>query len=102
MLRIGEFARLGGLTVRALRHYEAQRLLAPAHVDAETGYRLYRYEQLAVLDRILALRDVGLPLAVVRAVLQEPREAGAVEQRLRRQRQRLEADLEQQAARLRR
>jgi DNA-binding transcriptional MerR regulator len=102
MLRIGEFARLGGLTVRALRHYEAQRLLAPAHVDAETGYRLYRYEQLAALDRILALRDLGLPLAVVRALLQEQRETGAVEQRLRRERKRLELELERQAARLRR
>src|SRR4051812_14717153 len=102
MLRIGEFARLGGLTVRALRHYDAQRLLAPAHVDAETGYRLYRYEQLAALDRILALRDLGLPLAVVRALLQEQRETGAVEQRLRQERKRLERELERQAARLRR
>ena len=42
MLRIGDFARLGGVTVRALRHYEAEGLLAPAQVDEATGYRSYR------------------------------------------------------------
>ncbi|MGE5047687.1 MAG: MerR family transcriptional regulator [Deltaproteobacteria bacterium] len=99
MLRIGEFARLGGVTVRALRHYEAERLLAPARVDAQTGYRFYGYEQLAALDRILALRDLGLPLAEVRALLEA---RGGVQQRLRHQHERLEVELERQAARLRR
>jgi DNA-binding transcriptional MerR regulator len=39
MLRIGDFARLAGVMVRALRHYEAERLLAPAHVDEATVSR---------------------------------------------------------------
>ena len=39
MLRIGEFARRGRVSVKALRHYEAIGLLKPAHVDAATGYR---------------------------------------------------------------
>ena len=69
MLRIGDFARLGGVTVRALRHYEAEGLLAPAHVDEGTGYRSYRFEQLAALDRILALRDLGFSLADVRGLV---------------------------------
>src|SRR5438067_265179 len=62
MLRIGDFARLGGVTVRALRHYEAKGLLAPAQVDPATGYRSYKFDQLAALDRVLALRDLGFPL----------------------------------------
>ena len=66
MLRIGDFARLGGVTVRALRHYEAEGLLASAQVDEATGYRSYRFEQLAALDRILALRDLGFSLAEIR------------------------------------
>jgi len=37
MLRIGDFARLGGVTVRALRHYDEEGLLAPARVDEATG-----------------------------------------------------------------
>src|SRR5436305_358255 len=69
MLRIGDFARLGGVTVRALRHYEAKGLLAPAQVDPATGYRSYKFDQLAALDRVLALRDLGFPLADVRALL---------------------------------
>src|SRR5882672_10865761 len=69
MLRIGDFARLGGVTVRALRHYEDEGLLAPAHVDEVTGYRSYQFEQLAALDRILALRDLGFSLADVGALL---------------------------------
>jgi DNA-binding transcriptional MerR regulator len=39
MLSIGRFARLTGLTVKALRHYDELGLLRPAHVDGWTGYR---------------------------------------------------------------
>ena len=41
MLRIGDFARLGRVTVKALRHYEEEGLLAPREVDPATGYRRY-------------------------------------------------------------
>jgi DNA-binding transcriptional MerR regulator len=39
LLSIGRFARLSGLTVKAPRHYDAEGLLSPAHVDEWTGYR---------------------------------------------------------------
>jgi DNA-binding transcriptional MerR regulator len=39
LLSIGRFARLSGLTVKALRHYDAEGPLSPAHVDEWTGYR---------------------------------------------------------------
>src|SRR5260370_30876365 len=68
-MHIGDFARLAGATVRALRHYQGQGLLLPAEIDPLTGYRAYRYEQLAALDRILALRDPGFSLAETRALL---------------------------------
>jgi DNA-binding transcriptional MerR regulator len=101
MLRIGDFARLAGVSVRALRHYEAKGLLAPAHVDEATGYRHYRYEQLASLDRVLALRDLGFPLADVGALLAASADVDALLARLRRQKERLGSDLERQTARLR-
>jgi hypothetical protein len=41
MFSIGEFARLGGVSVRALRHYDEIGLLRPATVDPDTGYRGY-------------------------------------------------------------
>jgi hypothetical protein len=39
MFSIGEFARLGGVSVRTLRHYDEIGLLRPAAVDPDTGYR---------------------------------------------------------------
>jgi DNA-binding transcriptional MerR regulator len=102
MLRIGDFARLGGVTVRALRHYEAEGLLAPAHVDPQTGYRSYTFEQLTALDRILALRDLGFRLSDIRPVLGSPGDVAALVRRLGEQRSRLAAELELQTARLRR
>jgi DNA-binding transcriptional MerR regulator len=62
MLTIGAFARLGGVSVRALRHYEQVGLLLPADTDPETGYRYYRAQQLTRLHRIQALKDLGLSL----------------------------------------
>ena len=46
MFNIGEFARLGGVSVRALRHYDEIGLLRPAKVDPLTGYRGYSAAQL--------------------------------------------------------
>jgi DNA-binding transcriptional MerR regulator len=45
-LKIGEFSRLGRVTVRALRHYEEIDLLTPEIVDRDTGYRYYSVGQL--------------------------------------------------------
>jgi DNA-binding transcriptional MerR regulator len=42
MLTIGAFARLGGVSVRTLRHYEQVGVLMPAEADPVTGYRYYR------------------------------------------------------------
>ena len=39
LLPIGRFARVSGLTVKALRHYDEIGLLQPAYVDEESGYR---------------------------------------------------------------
>lgn len=44
MFTIGDFARLGRVSVRMLRHYDSIGLLRPAAVDPHTGYRSYRAE----------------------------------------------------------
>jgi hypothetical protein len=62
MFSIGEFARHGRVSVRMLRHYDAIGLLRPASVDAATGYRFYQARQLAELNRIIALKDLGFTL----------------------------------------
>jgi DNA-binding transcriptional MerR regulator len=71
MLRIGEFARRGRVSVKALRHYEAIGLLKPAHVDVATGYRSYMADQLDELHRLMVLRALGLSLERIRQVLQD-------------------------------
>jgi len=68
---IGAFARVAQVSVRTLHHYDDVGLLPPAHVDPQTGYRWYRADQLQRLNRILALRDLGLPLTEVRKVVDD-------------------------------
>jgi DNA-binding transcriptional MerR regulator len=62
MFSIGEFARLGAVSVRTLRHYDEIGLLHPAQVDQHTGYRSYAADQLGQLNRIIALKDLGFSL----------------------------------------
>jgi DNA-binding transcriptional MerR regulator len=62
MFSIGEFARLGGVSIRTLRHYDEIGLLRPATVDPDTGYRGYAAGQLGLLNRIVALKGLGLSL----------------------------------------
>ena len=69
LLSIGGFARLAGLSVGALRHYDELDLLRPAEIDRFTGYRRYRRAQLETARAIARLRDLELPLDEIREVL---------------------------------
>jgi len=69
LLPIGRFARLCGLSIGALRHYDELDLLRPAEVDRFTGYRRYRREQLETARAIARLRDLEVPLDEIRLVL---------------------------------
>ncbi|KAA0023003.1 MerR family transcriptional regulator [Antrihabitans cavernicola] len=71
MFTIGDFARHGRISVRMLRHYDSIGLLRPARVDRSTGYRFYEAAQLARLNRVVALKDLGFTLAQVQAILDE-------------------------------
>ncbi len=62
MFRIGDFSQLGQVSIRTLRLYDERDLLKPAQIDKFTGYRYYTIEQLPRLNRILALKDLGLSL----------------------------------------
>ncbi|GGY27670.1 MerR family transcriptional regulator [Streptomyces omiyaensis] len=100
MFTIGDFARHGRVSVRMLRHYDAIGLLRPAHVDPHSGYRRYTADQLARLNRVIALKDLGFTLEQVGAILGD--EIGAEELRgmLRLRRAELEAALEETRTRL--
>lgn len=68
---IGELAKLAGVTVRTLHHYDQMGLLTPSG-RTEAGYRLYGRADLLRLQQILFFRELGMRLAEIRAILQSP------------------------------
>src|SRR5436309_14793598 len=80
-LKVGELARRVGLTIRALHHYDEVGLLRPS-LRTEAGHRLYTAADVARLQRILSLRQLGLSPEVVRDCLTRPGFSPDVEIRL--------------------
>jgi DNA-binding transcriptional MerR regulator len=70
MLSIGDFSRLGQVTVRTLHVYDELGLLKPAHVDDTSGYRYYSASQLSRLNRILVLKGMGFSLEQIARLLE--------------------------------
>ena len=71
MLKIGEFARLVDVPVKTLRYYDEIGVFKSDYIDEQTGYRFYSFEQLPRLNRLLALKDLGLSLSQIDQMLQE-------------------------------
>ena len=71
-LQIKEFAALVGVSVRTLHYYDEIGLLAPASVDAQSGYRYYDDASLARMQEILFYRELDFPLKEIAALLASP------------------------------
>jgi DNA-binding transcriptional MerR regulator/effector-binding domain-containing protein len=71
-LTIGAFSRLTHLSIKTLRYYHEVGLLEPAVVDPDSGYRYYRPGQAHCAHLVRRFRDLGLPVADVKAVLAAP------------------------------
>ena len=102
MLNIGEFARLGQMSPRMLRHYDEIGLLNPDRVDTGSGYRLYSVHQLGRLHRIVALRDMGFGLEQIRQILSEEISVEELRGMLRMRRAQIEQTVGEEQDRLRR
>ncbi|MEU9999401.1 MerR family transcriptional regulator [Streptomyces sp. NPDC050848] len=100
MFTIGDFARHGRVSVRMLRHYDAIGLLRPAHVDPHSGYRFYEADQLARLNRVIALKELGFTLEQVGSILDEQIGAEELRGMLRLRQAELETALAEAAGRL--
>lgn len=100
MLTIGDFAKLGQVSVRMLRHYDAIGLLRPAYVDPASGYRHYRAGQLSRLNRVIALKDLGFTLTQVESLLDEDLDPAELRGMLRLRRADLAAAVADAGARL--
>lgn len=66
--KVGELARRTGLSVRALHHYHAIGLLAPS-LRTAAGHRLYSHADVARLQQVQSLRQLGVPLDDVKRLL---------------------------------
>jgi DNA-binding transcriptional MerR regulator len=100
MLRISDFARIGQVSISALRYYDEIELLQPVHVDEETGYRFYEVDQLSRLHRILALKEVGFELAQIIQILDQEISSETIQKMLRVKRAELQRHIQEEQAQL--
>src|SRR5262245_11785112 len=100
MLTIGEFAKYGQVSVRMLRHYDALGLLRPRRTDPASGYRYYAAGQLARLNRVVALKELGFTLEQVGTIVDEQVNGEELRGMLRLRRAELETEMVAAQARL--
>lgn len=100
MLKIGDFSRLGQVSIDTLRHYDNMGLLKPAEVDPSSGYRYYAYQQLGRLHRILALKDMGLSLEQIAPMLEDEVSAEELKGMLKLKRAEIEENIDTESERL--
>jgi DNA-binding transcriptional MerR regulator len=101
MFRIGEFAQIAQVSNRQLRHYDQLGLLRPDHTDRQSGYRSYSIRQLPRLNRLLALKDLGLSLEQIGSMLDDRVSVSELRGMLAMKRAQLEQSLRAEENRLR-
>jgi DNA-binding transcriptional MerR regulator len=101
MFRIGEFSQLARVSRRTLQFYDQQGLLTPEWTDPASGYRYYSARQLARLNRILALKDLGFSLDDIARMLRADITDADIHAMLLAQRAEVERTLQEDLQRLR-
>lgn len=100
MLKIGDFSKICQVSVTALRHWDEAGLLNPAHTDPATGYRYYSIDQISEVNRVMALRTMGLDNKQIKRLLRDDLSASDIRAMLRLKQAQLEQELENVAASL--
>ena len=101
MFRIGEFSKIAQVAASQLRYYDEIGLFMPMSIDQETGYRYYSVQQLAQLNRILALKDLGLSLEQIKRLSEDEVAPDEIRGMLTLRKAQIEQTLQAEAARLR-
>ena len=101
MFRIGEFSKIAQVPASQLRYYDEIGLFTPIHSDRGTGYRYYSVQQLAQLNRILALKDLGLSLEQVKHLLEDQVSPDEIRGMLTLKKAQIEQTIQAEAVRLR-
>lgn len=99
-LKIGEFARLGQVSVQTLRYYDNLGLIRPVETDPFSNYRYYTLDQLPRLMQILALKDMGFSLEQVTHLLENRLETAELRRMLLLKQQEVRDQLQEQLDRL--
>jgi DNA-binding transcriptional MerR regulator len=99
--KISEFARLAQVSVRTLHYYDSVDLLKPAYIDPDSGYRYYTLDQIRVLNRIRALRNLELSIQDVRQCLNEQVSTEQIQVILRARQDKLRMRIAEDQARIR-
>lgn len=71
MFSIGEFSKITGITVKALRFYQERGLLIPARVESGSGYRYYDQRNIDTARAIASLREYEFGLDEIAEILQD-------------------------------
>jgi DNA-binding transcriptional MerR regulator len=100
MFKIGDFSKICQVPVSALRYYADLGLLEPAHIDPFTGFRYYELDQLPRLNRILALKDMGLSLEEIGRLLNEEVSVEEMRGMFRLQQAKIQQQVDDELARL--
>ena len=100
MLRIGEFSRLSQVTIKALRYYDDVGLLKPDHIDPFTGYRYYSVEQIPIIHRIVAFKELGLSLEQIANLLDDQSPSEHMRVTLQKQHAEIKQRISEEKARL--
>ncbi len=100
MFKIGDFSKICQVPVSMLRYYADLGLLVPAHIDRFTGFRYYELDQLPRLNRILALKDMGLSLEEIGRLLNEVVSAEEMRGMFRLQQAKIQQQVDDELARL--
>lgn len=69
MFKIGDFSKLSRISVRMLRYYDTKGLLKPNKVDAFTGYRYYSAEQIHLINKIHAMKEMGFNVSEIKILI---------------------------------
>ena len=101
MFRIGEFSKIAQVPASLLRYYDDIGLFIPIHSDRDTGYRYYSVQQLTQLNRILALKDLGLSLEQVKHLLEDEVSPDEIRGMLALKKAQIEQTIQAEAVRLR-
>ncbi len=101
MYLIGEFSKIAQVSGRQLRHYDQLGLLTPEHTDPQTGYRYYSAKQLPRLNRILALKELGLSLDQIGRMLEDEISPDELRGMLMMKKSQIEQMLQEEIARVR-